>query len=174
MILGMSTQTFTLLHVIISLMGIVAGLVVLSAMFGSHRAPGWTALFLATTVLTSVTGFMFHSTSFGPPHIVGVISLIVLAVALFALYGSHLFGAWRWIYVVTATTALYLNVFVGVVQAFQKIPFIARLAPTQSELPFLVVQLPVLAMFILLGWMAVKKFHPMAAGGFVSYGSPQP
>jgi hypothetical protein len=96
MILGMSAANFTLLHVIISLIGIFAGFVVLFAMAGAHRAAGWTALFLLTTVLTSATGFLFHSASFGPSHAVGVISLVVLAVALLALYGRHLAGSWRW------------------------------------------------------------------------------
>jgi hypothetical protein len=115
-----------------------------------------------TTVLTSVTGFLFHSTSIGPPHVVGVISLVILAVALLALYVYGLTGSWRWIYVVTAVMALYLNVFVGVVQAFQKLPFFQTLAPTQSEPPFLVAQAAVLALFVVCGIMAVKKFHPEA------------
>src|SRR4051812_41461838 len=128
MILGMSTETFTLLHVIISLIGITSGVVVLLGLLGSRGLPGWTALFLVTTVLTSVTGFFFHSQSFGPPHVVGVISLVVLAVALVALYVFHLAGSWRWVYIVTAMLALYLNVFVGVVQAFQKLAFLKPLA----------------------------------------------
>jgi hypothetical protein len=131
-------------------------------MLGAKRLDGWTALFLATTVLTSVTGFFFHSASFGPPHVVGVISLAVLAVAILALYLYRLTGAWRWIYIVGAVVALYLNVFVGVVQAFQKLPALAALAPTQSEPPFLVAQLVVLAAFVLLRITAVKRFHPEA------------
>ena len=166
MILGMSTATFTLVHVVISLVGIVAGVVVLIGMLSAKRYRGWTALFLATTVLTSVTGFFFHSTSFGPPHVIGVISLVVLAIALFALYVSQIAGSWRWIYVVGAVLALYLNVFVGVVQAFQKLPFLTPLAPTQSEPPYLVVQLVVIAIFIALGALAVRRFHPaMMPGG---------
>src|SRR3982074_1601900 len=117
MILGLSTSTFTLVHVALSLIGIVAGAIVLVGMFGAKRHEGWAALFLATTVLTSVTGFFFHSASFGPPHVVGVISLVVLAAAILALYVFHLAGFWRWVYIVGATTALYLNAFVGVVQA---------------------------------------------------------
>src|SRR5438552_13960372 len=120
MILGMSTSTFTLVHVVLSLVGIFAGLVVVFGMLGSKRLDGWTALFLATTVLTSVTGFFFPFDKILPSHIVGIISLVVLAIAILALYALHLAGAWRWIYVVSAVMALYLNVFVGVVQAFQK------------------------------------------------------
>src|SRR6202521_6188450 len=121
MILGMSTATFTAVHVVLSLIGIVAGVVVLLGMLGGKRLDGLTAVFLASTVLTSATGFLFHSASFGPPHVVGIISLVVLAIAILALYVYRLAGAWRWIYIVSAVLALYLNVFVGVVQAFQKI-----------------------------------------------------
>jgi hypothetical protein len=158
MILGMSTAAFTTLHVIISLIGIATGLVVVLAMCAGKRLPGWTALFLVTTVLTSVTGFLFHSTSFGPPHVVGVISLIVLALAIVGLYVHHLAGAWRWIYIVTAVLALYLNAFVGVVQAFQKIDFLRALAPTQKEPPFLIAQLLLLACFVVIAVIAVKRF----------------
>src|ERR1700690_901156 len=119
MILGMSTATFTLFHVILSLVGIGAGLVVVVGMWTGKRLDGWTALFLATTVLTSVTGFLFHSAHFGPPHVIGLLSLVLLVLAILARYSYHLAGAWRWIYVVTAMLALYFNVFVGVVQAFQ-------------------------------------------------------
>jgi hypothetical protein len=160
MILGMSVETFTLLHVVISLVGILAGLVVLFGMLGGHRLPGWTALFLAATVATSATGFLFHSAAFGPPHVIGLISLVVLAVALLALYGRGLAGIWRPLYVATAVFALYLNVFVGVVQAFQKVPFLQPLAPTQSEPPFLVAQLAVLILFVVLGFLSVRRFHP--------------
>jgi hypothetical protein len=162
MILGMSTSTFTLVHVVISLIGIVSGVVVILGMLSAKRLDGWTMLFLATTVLTSVTGFFFHSASFGPPHVIGFISLVVLAIAILALYFRHLTGAWRWIYVVGAVVALYFNVFVGVVQAFQKLPFLQPLAPTQSEPPFLFVQLIVLAIFIVLGFLAARRFHPEA------------
>ena len=160
MILGMSTATFTLLHVIISLIGIASGFVVLFGFLNANRFDGWTALFLTTNVLTSVTGFLFPTTTFLPSQIVGVISLIALAAAIFALYRSHLAGAWRWVYVSSAMLALYLNVFVGVVQSFQKLAFLKPLAPTQSELPFLVAQLVVVGLFVLLGVLAVKRFHP--------------
>ena len=160
MILGMSVATFTLVHVAFSLVGILTGLVVLFGMFSSKRLPTSTALFLATTVLTSATGFFFPRDHILPAHIVGVISLAVLAVAIFALYERQLAGSWRWIYVAGAVLALYLNVFVGVVQAFQKLPFLASLAPTQSEPPFVVAQVVVLVIFIALGILALRSFHP--------------
>jgi hypothetical protein len=160
MVLGMSLAAFTTLHVIISLAGIVSGTVVLVAML-SGKAPGaWTALFLATTVLTSATGFLFPNTSFTPAQGVGILSLVLLAIALFAFYGRHLTGAWRWIYVVTAVPALYLNCFVAVVQSFQKLPFLQPLAPTQSEPPFQITQGIVLLIFVLAGITAVWVFHP--------------
>ena len=160
MILGLSTSSFTLVHVALSLIGILAGLVVVAGMLGAQRRPGWTALFLVTTVLTSVTGFFFPIAQLLPSHIVGVISLVVLAIALVARYVKRLAGASRWIYVLAAMLALYLNVFVLVAQAFQKLPFLAPLAPTQSEPPFLYTQLAVLALFVLLGLVAVFRFRP--------------
>jgi hypothetical protein len=160
MILGLSAGAFTTLHVIISLVGVLSGLVVLFAMIGDRRFAGWTAVFLATTVLTSVTGFFFHSKAIGPPHVVGVISLVVLAVALLALYGRKLAGIWRPIYVVAAVTALYLNCFVGVVQAFQKLAFLHPLAPTGSEPPFAIAQGATLLVFALSGYLAVRKYRP--------------
>ena len=160
MILGLPTSTFTAIHVALSLVGIASGLVVLYGMLGAKRLEGLTALFLATTVLTSVTAFFFPFTTLGPSQIVGIISLVVLAAALVALYACHLAGPWRWIYVVGAVVALYLNVFVGVVQAFRKIPALSALAPTQSEPPFAIAQLVVMAIFIVLGFMAVRRFHP--------------
>src|SRR5580658_8149850 len=133
MILGMSVPAFTAFHVAISLIGLLSGVIVLFGMLTDRKLRGWTALFLITTIATSATGFLFHSASFGPPHIVGVISLIVLAAAVAALYIYHLSGAWRSVYIATAILALYLNAFVGVVQAFQKIPFLHALAPLGSE-----------------------------------------
>jgi hypothetical protein len=163
MILGMSLSTFTTLHVIISLIGIVTGLVVLLGMLGGRQLGSWTAVFLATTVLTSATGFLFPFNKLLPSHVVGVISLAVLAIALLALYGLHLAGVGRWIYVAAAVLALYLNVFVGVVQAFQKLAFLQPFAPTQTEAPFIVAQVVVLAIFAALGVLAVRSFHPGAA-----------
>ena len=160
MILGMSDSTFTLVHVVLSLIGIVSGIVVVFGMLGANRLPGLTAVFLATTVLTSATGFLFPSTGFGPPQVIGALSLVVLAVAIYALYIGRLAGFWRWLYVIGAMLALYLNCFVAVVQAFQKLPFLQPLAPTQSEPPFVVAQVVVMAIFIALGIGAVRKFHP--------------
>ena len=160
MVLGMSLSTFTLVHVLLSLVGILAGAVVAAGMLGSKAVPGWTGLFLATTILTSVTGYFFPVDRILPSHIVGALSLLVLAVALLALYGYHVRGSWRWIYVVTALAALYFNVFVGVVQAFAKIPSLHSLAPTQSDPPFIVAQCVVLVLFVALGVLATRSFHP--------------
>jgi hypothetical protein len=161
----MSLAAFTTLHVIISLIGIVSGIVVLVAMLGGKAPSGWTALFLATTVLTSATGFLFPATGFTPAQGVGILSLVLLAVALFALYVRHLGGAWRWIYVITAVPSLYFNCFVAVVQSFQKIPILQALAPTQSEPPFQVVQLVVLVIFVVAAVIAIRKFHPELRSG---------
>ena len=147
-------------HVVLSLIGIVAGLVVLVAMLSRKRLGALTALFLVSTVLTSITGFVLPHEHLLPSDIVGIISLVALAVAIAALYVYRLAGSWRWIYVGTSVLALYLNVFVGVVQAFEKLPFLAQLAPTQSEPPFLVAQLAVLAIFAALGILAVMRFRP--------------
>jgi hypothetical protein len=164
MILGLSVHTFTVIHVLISLVGIVAGVVVAFAMVQDKSLPGWTALALLALVLTSVTGFFFHNTTFTPAQGVGIISLAVLAVAVIALYFLHLTGIWRWIYVIAAMIAIYLNCFVGVIQSFQKIGFLHALAPTQSTEPaFVVSQLVLLAIFVVLGFLALKKFHPHAA-----------
>lgn len=160
MILGMPVGTFTTVHVVLSLVGLAAGIVVLLGMLEAKRLPGWTRLFLVATVLTSVTGFFFPSDRLLPSHVVGVISLVALLVALLGLYRYRLAGAWRWLYVVSAVLALYLNAFVAVVQSFLKIPAIGQLAPTQSEPPFLIAQLLVLALFVILGVRAVKRFHP--------------
>jgi hypothetical protein len=160
MILGLSTSTFTLLHVALSLVGILSGLFVLVGMLAAKRRPGWTLLFLAATIATSVSGFFFPSDSFGPAHIVGVLSLVVLVVALVTRYVSRLAGASRWIYVLAALLALYLNVFVAITQAFQKLAFLQALAPTQSEPPFLYTQVAVLAIFVVLGIIAALRFRP--------------
>jgi hypothetical protein len=160
MILGMTTSTYTLVHVAISLAGICSGFVVLFGLLAARRLDSWTALFLATTVLTSVTSFGFPFDHLLPSHKVAIISLVVLAVAILARYVFHLVGAWRWIYVVGAVIALYLNVFVLIVQLFEKVPALKALAPTQSETPFLVAQLVVMAVFVLVAIFAVKRFHP--------------
>jgi hypothetical protein len=162
MLLGMSEPTFTAVHVVLSLIGIASGIVVVVGMFGANRLPRWTALFLLTTVLTSVTGFLFPRDHLMPSHIVGIISLVLLAIGILALYRYRLARAWRWIYVSCAVLSLYLNVFVGVVQAFQRFPVLARLAPTQSEPPFVAAQLIVLAIFVVLCIGAAIKFRPAA------------
>jgi len=168
MILGMSIATFTLVHVVLSLIGIFAGLIMLFGMFSSKRLDGWTTLFLATTVLTSVTRFFFPRDHLLPSHIVGILSLVVLALAVVAFYMYHLAGSWRWIYVSTAVLALYFNVFVAVVQAFQKVSFLNALAPTQSDPPFVIAQIVVLLAFAALGIIAVRSFHPQPIAGMES------
>jgi len=150
---------FTLIHVVISVLGIITGLVVVGGLMAGARMDGWTAFFLPTTILTSVTGFDFPFTKVSPPHVVGAISLVVLAVCLAARYWNQMEGGWRTTYVVTAVAALYLNVFVLVVQLFAKTPALAQLAPTQQEAPFAVTQALVLALFVWIGWAAVRGFR---------------
>jgi hypothetical protein len=166
MILGMSLSTFVAVHVIISLVGIVAGLVVMFGLLGSKSMPGLTAIFLLFTILTSATGFLIPpllSEKLLPSHIVGALSLVLLAIACIALYGMKLSGAWRWIYAVTALLSLYLNVFVLVIQGFLKVPALHALAP--GEPPggpvFAVVQLIVLVFFVIVIIGAVRRFRPM-------------
>jgi hypothetical protein len=145
--------------VIISLAAIVAGLVVLFGLLSGRRFDRWTLLFLVLTIATSVTGFAFPIHKVGPPHIVGAISLVLLAVAVAARYRFRLAGGWRKAYVITAIVSLYLNVFVGLVQAFQKVPALHALAPTQAEPPFAVAQGSVLLLFIVLGTLATIRFR---------------
>jgi uncharacterized membrane protein SirB2 len=159
MVWGMTIATFTFVHVALSLVGIGSGFVVMSGLLSGRAREGWTALFLVTTVATSVTGFGFPFDHLLPSHMVGIVSLVVLAVAILARYGQHLEGAWRWTYVVCAAAALYLNVFVGVAQAFMKVSALHALAPQQTEAPFLVAQVIVLALFIVLAVLAAKRFH---------------
>jgi hypothetical protein len=162
MMLGLSLSTFTMLHVIISLVGIVSGLIVLSGLLGSNRMPGLTALFLLTTILTSVSGFGFPFTALLPSHIIGILSLVLLAIACIALYGMKLSGAWRWIYAVTAMIALYFNIFVLIIQSFLKIPALTALAPGNppSGPAFAVVQGLVLLFFVLVIIGTVRRFRP--------------
>src|SRR5262249_14164226 len=154
MILGMSIEVFTTFHVILSLIGIVSGLVMLIAMARGHWLSAWNGVFLITTVATSVTGFLFPISAMTPAIVFGILSLAVLAVALLALFVGRLAGAWRPVYVVSAAFALYLNTFVGVVQSFQKVPLLQPLAPTQSEPPFLGTQLVLLILFVVAGVLA--------------------
>ena len=153
-------STLTLIHVAISLGGILAGFVVAFGMLASKPCTGWTAVFLWTTLATTVTGFFFPFNGFTPAIAFGIISTPVLAAAFYALYGKKLAGAWRWIYVVSALLAFYLNFFVLIVQSFLKIPALHALAPTQQEPPFALTQGAALLFFIGLGVLAVRKFHP--------------
>ena len=151
--------TFTLVHVVISLVGIGSGLVVAIGLVRGKRLDGWTVIFLTTTVATSVSGYGFPFEHLLPSHIVGAISLLVLAVAIFARYGRRLAGGWRRVYVIAAVVALYLNVFVLVVQLFRRVPALEALAPTQSEPPFAIAQFVVLALFIGIGAKAAIGFR---------------
>ena len=157
MIFGMTT--FTFVHVLLSLIGIFSGFVVVFGLLVAKRLDGWTTLFLASTVLTSVTGFLFPFHGFLPSHGVGILSLLALAIAIFARYGRHLAGLWRRTYAITAVIALYLNVFVLIVQLFQKVPALKAIAPTQSEAPFKVTQLVALVLFVVLGGSAAIRFR---------------
>jgi hypothetical protein len=159
MILGMSTSTFTAFHVVLSLIGIVAGLLALYGLLQGKLFAGWTHLFLLTTVLTSLTGYLFPVQHVMPSHIVGAISLLALAIAMVGLYGRQLAGGWRRVYVISATIALYLNCFVLVVQAFEKVPALHALAPNGNEAPFLIAQIVLLAAFVWAGIKAVKNFR---------------
>lgn len=157
-------ETLTLVHVVISLLGIGSGFVVVCGLLTGRRLQGWTTLFLATTVATSATGFLFPFERLLPSHKVGIVSLLVLALATLARYAFRMAGAWRWIYAVGAVVALYLNVFVGVVQAFQQVPVLHALAPTQSETPFLLTQLVVLLFFLALAVVAALRFRVEPVG----------
>jgi hypothetical protein len=162
MMLGLSLSTVTMVHVVISLIGIASGLVVLFGLIKSQSMPGMTALFLLSTILTSATGFMFPFGQLLPSHVIAIVSLILLAIACVALYGMKLSGVWRSIYVVTAMTSLYLNVFVLVIQSFMKIAPLHALAPSipPSEPPFAVVQGLVLVVFIAAIVAAARRFRP--------------
>ncbi len=157
MVLGMSLQTFTLIHVLISLAGIASGLVVMYGFLSNKRLDGWTAVFLTTTALTSLTGFLFPFMGATPAIKLGIISLVVLAITIVTRYPLHL--AWRKTYVITACAALYFNVFVLMVQSFEKVPQLKAIAPTQKEPPFAIAQIAVLVLFVVLTTFAVKRFH---------------
>jgi len=168
MILGMSLEHFTLLHVLICLAGIMSGFVVTYGLLSGKRLDRWTAFFLVTTTLTSATGYLFPFHELLPSHIVGAISLLILPLAIFARYVRRLAASWRRTYVIAVMIALYLNVFVLVVQGFRKIPALKDLAPTGTEAPFKLAQLLVLAVFILLTVLADKRFRPATTGLFTS------
>ncbi len=160
MTLGLSIEAFTVLHVVITMIAIFSGFVVLGAMFAGANLGGWTALFLLMTILTSVTGFMFPIKTLTPALIVGTIASLILVVALVALYKHQLAGRWRVVYVVSAVVSLYLNVFVLIAQSFQKVSFLNPYAPTGAEPPFAIAQGVALISFVVLGVMAVRRFHP--------------
>jgi hypothetical protein len=163
MIFGMSTATYTFLHVLISLVGIGSGLVVMYGFLTGKRLDGWTAVFLITTAATSVSGFGFPLEHLLPSHILGILSLLVLALAIPARYVFHLAGAWRGAYVIGSAAALYFNVFVLIAQLFMKVPSLKTLAPTQKEPPFLVAQVVLMAIFVGLTIAAAKRFHVESA-----------
>jgi len=160
---SLGLAAFTLFHVALSLVGILAGFVVVFGLVSEKRLNGWTAVFLTNTVATSATGFLFPYHGFKPSYAVGIVSLLVLAIAIFAFYGRGLVGAWRRTYVVSAVISLYLNSFVLIAQLFMKVPALKALAPTQSEPPFLVTQVAVMVIFIALGFLAGKRFPAEAA-----------
>jgi hypothetical protein len=162
MTFGLSLHAVTILHVVISLIGIVTGLVVLSGLLKSQSMPGMTAIFLLTTILTNATGFMFPFTTLLPSHVIAIISLVLLAIACYALYGMKLSGVWRPVYLVTAIASLYLNVFVLVIQSFLKIGPLHELAPSvpPSEPPFAVTQGIVLLLFVIAGIMSLRRYRP--------------
>jgi hypothetical protein len=151
------------IHVAASLIGILTGLFVMYGLLSTKLSGSWNAIFLLTTILTSLTGFPLAPFGFDPPRAVGVISLVLLAAAAAAYCAFRLAGAWRWVFVATAVAALYLNVFVLIAQSFAKLPFLKALAPTQSEPPFVVAQAVALLVFAALGVLAVRKFHPPIA-----------
>ena len=160
MVFGMSLATFTQVHVALSLIGIAAGFLVIFGMIGSKRWPLMTALFLVTTVLTSVTGFMFPYHKVTPGIVIGILSLVVLLVAIIARYGGHLAGAWRGTWVVTVVLAQFFNFFVLIVQSFEKVPALHALAPTGKEMPFKLTELVTLVVFIVLAVLTTRKFRP--------------
>lgn len=156
--------TFTLVHVALSLLGIFAGLVVVGGLMAGQRYPRWTAVFLIATVLTNITGFGFPFVTLLPSHMVAILSLLVLPVAIFALYAKHLAGAWRPAFVGSSVLALYLNAFVLLAQLLQKTPVLAKLAPDPKAPAFAITQLLVLALFVILGWAALRGFRNATAG----------
>jgi hypothetical protein len=153
--------TLTTIHVLISLVGLATGAIVTAGLLSSRRLDGWTSVFLWSTLATSVTGFFFPFERLLPSHVIGALSIVILGAALYARYAGLMAGVWRATYVVTAVAAFYLNVFVFVVQAFLKVPALNAMAPTQSEPPFAVAQLLVLAIFVVLGTRAVARFRPV-------------
>jgi len=159
MILGLPTSVFTAIHVLLSLVGIGSGFVFVFGLVRDREFNRWTSLFLGTTTLTSLTGFAFPFHGMTPGIVIGILSMIVLAVAMVARYTLRRAGSSRWIYLVSAMLALYFNVFVLIAQSFEKVPALKDLAPTQSEPPFAIAQLAVLALFVAITVRALKRFH---------------
>jgi hypothetical protein len=159
----MILHIYTIIHTLISLVAIFTGFVVVFGLLAGNRVDGWTRWFLITAVATTVTGFFFPFHGVTPAIKLGIISSVVLLVTIYARYAKRLAGVWRWIYVVGAVMALYVNIFVGIVQSFEKIPALNAMAPTQTEPPFKLTQLSVLGLFIVLGFVAVIRFRPEPA-----------
>lgn len=160
MILGMSLAGFTVFHLVLSMIAIALGFVVAGGLLASNKLPCWTALFLVTTILTSATGFLFPFTTLLPSHMVAIISLVLLAVAVYALYGKNLVGIWRPVYIVTALLALWFNVFVLIAQSFLKVALLNVLAPKGTEPPFAIAQGATLVFFIFLIVLSIRRFRP--------------
>jgi hypothetical protein len=159
----MMLQIYTIIHTLISLVAIFTGLVVLFGMLAGRRCDGWTKWFLISAVATTMTGFFFPFHGLTPAFKLGIITVPILAITIYARYPKQLVGAWRWIYVIGAVMSLYFNLFVLVVQAFEKVPALHAIAPTQTEAPFKLTQLSVLLLFVLLGIVAVVRFRPEPA-----------
>jgi hypothetical protein len=160
MILGMTIAVFTKLHVAISLIAIAAGFLAFFGLLAGRKFPLLNGIFLALTALTSITGFLFPFKGITPGIVIGILSMIVLALAAWARYVGHLAGAWRGTYIISAALALYFNVFVFIVQSFEKAPALKALAPTQTEWPFKMVQLAALVLFVALTVLAFRRYRP--------------
>jgi hypothetical protein len=169
MTLGLSTSMFTTIHVLICLLGIASGFVALGAMIANRWTSGWNTLFLLTTIAASVSGFLFPMKSLTPAIVIGLISLAILAVALFALYNRRLAGVWQRVYTISAASALYLNVFVGVVQAFQKVPSLSAIAPALSAGPFIATQCVELLVFATFTYLSAKRWAPVSKTSALSF-----
>ena len=167
-----ASSTFTQIHVVLSLIGIVAGLVALFGMFRNKPLNGWTLIFIVTTVATTLTGFLFPFKGFTPAIGTGIVSSLVLAVTILARYAFNMVGPWRWIYVVGAVVSLYLNCFVLVVQGFLKVPALHALAPQGNEPVFAVTQGLVLVLFVIAGFIAVRRFHPGSGTAALARSTP--
>lgn len=159
MIFGVSTSAFTLIHVLLSLAAIGSGFVVMLGFLAGKRFDGWTLIYILSSMATSVTGFFFPFDRLLPSHILGLLSLLVLVIVIWARYWFYLEGPWRRIYILGTALALYLNVFAAILQAFRKVPALKAMAPRLTETPFVVAQLVNLALFLVLAIVATKRFH---------------